>query len=47
MPLVIPWEFCAQANHRLRPIVVKGRPRLSTNPEYARTRGARRPMLVP
>lgn len=33
--IVVPWKFCAQANHRLRPIVVGGRPRLSTNPEYS------------
>lgn len=33
--ITVPWKFCAQANHRLRPIVVKGRPRLSTNPEYS------------
>lgn len=31
----IPWKFCAQANNRLRPIVVKGKARLSTDPTYS------------
>ncbi len=32
--IVLPWAFCAQANHRLMPVVRGGRARLITAPEY-------------
>lgn len=32
--IVIPWKFLAQANHRLMPVVRRGRARLITAPDY-------------